>query len=54
MSRKAKMILDKEYQKYAKIDKTLADTSKEHIRKRKEEVRQRLEDIKEAMGYYEM
>lgn len=46
--------LDKEYQKYAKIYKTLADTSKEHIRKRKEEVRQRLEDIKEAMGYYEM
>ncbi len=46
--------LDLEYQKYAKIRKTLTDESKEHIKKRKEEVETMLENIREALGYYAM
>lgn len=46
--------LDLEYQKYEKIQETLTDDSKEHIRQRKQEVAEKLNCIKEALAYYAM
>lgn len=46
--------LNREYEKYSRIQKELEDNAKDHIRKRRFQVEEILGDIREALGYYEM